>query len=278
MTSLRALYVSSLQLCCAQVLPDGVTDSGVCQGGNNVVSSSDHLLRSVTLRAVLAVYSVLGVAGGGVSLLLRVGVFQQRHDLTQHVLLTHLTVADVMMGLYVAIVSTSGRVYLGGYLWVDEVWRDSAVCALCGVLSVLAFLASSFFTFIITIHSLVSLFSETTSRSQQPRSTESAALTKTDPGHSRASHALTSCLAWRLCLCAWFVSLTVAAIWMWFPKRAASRAGSGARATETGESRESVEAAQGLSDQQASNQAGQPTAAPAAFIMPLSYSSRSISL
>jgi hypothetical protein len=54
------------------------------------------------------------------------------------VFVTHLSVADFLMGVYLAIIGVADRVYIGDYLWSDREWKTSAACKTAGFLALVS--------------------------------------------------------------------------------------------------------------------------------------------
>ena len=134
LASLRTLRADNYKLCCPATLPAGFNPSH-CQAPSDEVSSCDALLRADAYRVVLAAFAVLALVGNLGSFAYRVIVKRTRGDLGFGVFVTHLSVSDFLMGLYLAIIGLADRVYKGTYLWEDAAWRTSAACNLAGFLS-----------------------------------------------------------------------------------------------------------------------------------------------
>ena len=147
---LQLLLTDNFKLCCPSVLPPAF-DLNHCHARQDDVSSCDDLLGSATYRGAVAVLAILAVLGNVVSLTVRVCVRNTWQLSSGGVVLTHLSVADLGMGLYLATLGLADRLLAGHYVWQDVAWRRGAVCQLAGVLAMLCRHASTFFITILSL-------------------------------------------------------------------------------------------------------------------------------
>nr|KAG5708934.1 hypothetical protein BaRGS_009343 [Batillaria attramentaria] len=68
-----------------------------------------------------------------------------------NVFVTSLSLADFLMGVYLAMVGAADSVYRGKYLWSDNVWKTSAACKTAGFLSLLSSEVSALMICLITL-------------------------------------------------------------------------------------------------------------------------------
>ena len=148
---LKILFADNFKLCCPSVLPSAF-DLSDCHATPDDVSSCDDLLGSVTYRATVAVLATLAMVGNVVSLALRVCVHSTWRLSSGSVILTHLSVADLGMGLYLTTLGLADRLLAGQYVWHDNTWRKGAVCHVAGGLALSCRLAATLFTLILTLH------------------------------------------------------------------------------------------------------------------------------
>ena len=147
---LQQLFTDNFKLCCRSVLPPGF-HLNHCQVTSDDVSSCDDLLGSLMHRTAVAVLATLSLLGNVVSLTLRVCVRNTWRLSSGGVVLTHLSVADLGMGLYLAVLGLADRLLAGQYVWQDNTWRRGAVCQVAGVLALSCRHAATFFTAILTL-------------------------------------------------------------------------------------------------------------------------------
>nr|KAG5697427.1 hypothetical protein BaRGS_008853 [Batillaria attramentaria] len=67
------------------------------------------------------------------------------------VFVTHLSVSDFVMGVYLAVIGVADRVFQGTYLWKDLTWKRSVACQLAGFLCLLSSEVSAFLICLITL-------------------------------------------------------------------------------------------------------------------------------
>ena len=147
---LETVYSDNYKLCCPAVLPDGFYSSN-CQAPSDEISSCDALLRSDLYRVFLSAFAFLALCGNLSSFVYRVFISKVASKLGFDVFVTHLCVADLAMGLYLAIIGVADRLYMGTYLWNDLTWRNSAACKIAGFLSLLSSEVSALIICLITL-------------------------------------------------------------------------------------------------------------------------------
>jgi hypothetical protein len=67
------------------------------------------------------------------------------------VFVTHLSVSDFLMGVYLVVIGIADRMYSGAYLWNEHRWRHSAACSLAGFLSLLSCEVSALIMCLVTL-------------------------------------------------------------------------------------------------------------------------------
>ena len=147
---LQLLLSDSYKLCCPSVLPPGF-DLNHCHVTPDEVSSCDYLFGVSTYRIAVAVLATLALVGNAASLTWRVCVRKTWKVSHGGVVLTHLSAADLGMGLYLTILVLADRLMAGRYMWRDVAWRRGAVCQLAGVLATSCRQAAVFFTAILIL-------------------------------------------------------------------------------------------------------------------------------
>ncbi|XP_046368905.1 relaxin receptor 2-like [Haliotis rufescens] len=105
----------------------------VCTPDGDGISSKDNLLENVVLRISVWVVAVLACAGNIVVLL---GRFLLKEDNQIHsFFIKNLSLADMLMGIYLLIIGSRDKMYRGVYMFHDEDWRNSWECNVSGILS-----------------------------------------------------------------------------------------------------------------------------------------------
>ena len=148
---LQLLHTDNFKLCCSSVLPPGF-DLNHCHTTPDEVATCDDLLGSVVYRTMVGTLATLAVLGNVVSLIVRVCVRATWRLSSSGVVLTHLSVADLGMGLYLVTIALADRLLAGDYVWNDSSWRKGAVCHVASALSLSCRHATTFFVTILSLH------------------------------------------------------------------------------------------------------------------------------
>ena len=165
---LRTVFADNYKLCCPASLP-GDFALGNCLAPFDEISSCDALLRSDFYRIFLSVFAVLSLLGNLGSFVARVFVHRTANESGFAIFVTHLSVSDFLMGVYLAIVGVADRLYRGNYVLADTAWRHSAVCKVAGFLSLLSSEVSALLICLITLDRfLVLRFPFSTVRFRKP--------------------------------------------------------------------------------------------------------------
>ena len=147
---LQILFADSYKLCCPAVLrPD--FDLNFCHSISDVVSSCGRLLGSATYRTTVAVLATLSLLGNVVGATAKMCLGSVWRLPSCDVVLTHLSMADMGMGMYLATLGLADHLLAGHYVWQDDSWRGGAVCRLAGVLALSFRFAATFFTTVLTL-------------------------------------------------------------------------------------------------------------------------------
>ena len=144
------MFADNYKVCCPANLPVGFPVDQ-CLAPSDEISSCVALLRSDLYRVFLAVFAALAVSGNIICFVLRVLILKGKQKSGFAIFVTHLSVSDFMMGVYLVIIGTADRVYLNTYLWEDSDWRKSATCKVAGFLSVLSSEVSAFIICLVTV-------------------------------------------------------------------------------------------------------------------------------
>ncbi|KAL8566547.1 hypothetical protein ACOMHN_009761 [Nucella lapillus] len=147
---LKYINTDNDKLCCPGVMPSGMGAEN-CKAPTDEISSCDALLRTDVFRFFLALYASLSLIGNLGSFVYRVVVEKSSGRIGFEVFVTHLSVADMLMGVYLAIIGVADRLYSRDYRWKDAEWKQSAACQLAGFLSLLSSELSAFLICLITL-------------------------------------------------------------------------------------------------------------------------------
>ena len=147
---LQSVYGDNYKMCCKDILPAGF-NLGQCFAPSDEISSCGDLLHSDVYRVILSLIAALSVVGNLASFVLRVLQMQNAKSSGFAILVSHLCVADLSMGVYLAIIGLVDRVHMGSYLWNDNTWRHSITCTVAGFLCLLSSEVSAFIICVITL-------------------------------------------------------------------------------------------------------------------------------
>ncbi|KAL8617016.1 hypothetical protein ACOMHN_014187 [Nucella lapillus] len=160
LASLRQLYANDFKLCCKIALPEHFDQEG-CFAPSDDIASCEDLLRSDVYRVFLWMFALLAVLGNMGSFVARFYLqdrsFQSRGQSSFNVLVTNLSVADFLMGVYLTIIGVADHIYRGQYVWYVETWKKSVACQAAGFLSFASSEVSAFFILLITLDRLLIL-------------------------------------------------------------------------------------------------------------------------
>ena len=154
---LKHVHCDDYRLCCKEVLHKSILEDGFCMAPKDEISSCDDLLRTESYR-ILLWFIVMLIFIGNVPFL-SIRLFRRTAISNGlNILLTNLTVADLLMGLHVLSISSADAVYKGRFQSVEDAWRLSAVCQLAGSLSLLTLELSLFLTVLLSVERHTALF------------------------------------------------------------------------------------------------------------------------
>ena len=122
---LEEVYVDNAKLCCPQLLPDHPKH---CYTSPDEISSCENLLRANLYRVCLWFFSLAAVIGNATSFFFRLLSYTKSSKTGFSLLVINLSVSDLLMGLYLALIGGADQVYTGTYLYNDLTWRTSKVC------------------------------------------------------------------------------------------------------------------------------------------------------
>nr|KAG5694377.1 hypothetical protein BaRGS_002231 [Batillaria attramentaria] len=130
---LQLLKTDNPSLCCEQIHPnDKLTQ---CLAPTDELSSCSDLLRSDFFRVFLWGLSLLAVTGNAGVLIYRLFLEKVGSSLAYRVLVVNLSVSDLLMGVYLAIVGAADEYFRGDYIWQEAKWKHSGVCHTAGFLA-----------------------------------------------------------------------------------------------------------------------------------------------
>ena len=156
LTELQVIFTSNFRLCCKTNLPE-TFEEAFCFSPQDEISSCEDLLRSNIYRLFLWMISVMSFIGNVGSFIFRCASQKNVSKSGFNVFVTNLCLADLLMGVYLAMVGIADLRYRGQYLWYEKIWTSSEACRVAGVLSLLSSEVSAFIICLITLDRFIVL-------------------------------------------------------------------------------------------------------------------------
>jgi hypothetical protein len=153
---LQAVTSDNYKLCCRASLPSHF-DQSACATPRDELSSCEDLLRTDAYRAALWLFALMAIVGNVGCLLFR--LLQQRSAFLTgfNLFVSSLGVADLLMGVYLAVVGAADHAYRRRYFSKEVAWRSSVTCQVAGFLSLLSCEMSAAMVCVITLDRLLTL-------------------------------------------------------------------------------------------------------------------------
>jgi hypothetical protein len=151
---LQRLQVDSFGLCCAKPI-HGKTVS--CKAPQIEISSCDNLIDVPILTIGIWYIALMAFFGNFFVSSYRLLTINKRTISSQMILTLNLSLADLLMGIYLFILAGANFHYIGTYGFNDYKWRHSTTCSLAGTLSTLSSEASASFVLLITMDRVIAI-------------------------------------------------------------------------------------------------------------------------
>ena len=152
----RILTSPSYKLCCRDLLPSHFEIIS-CDVPTDEISSCEDLLQSRTNRVFLWFIGVLSLLGNVFCLVVRVCLKSSTSISSFFVLVTNLSVADLLLGVYLGMIGVADSLFRGKYLFYDAQWKHSVACKVAGFLSLLSCEVSALTILLITLDRFIVL-------------------------------------------------------------------------------------------------------------------------
>ncbi|XP_053383954.1 G-protein coupled receptor GRL101-like [Mercenaria mercenaria] len=148
LNTLSFLYTDSFMFCC---IKPASLDINNCFPSPNDFSSCSDLMRNEVLRVFIWSVAIFAFFGNILSFVFRFLSERDTFKCGYGILVTNLSVADMLMGVYLLIVSVADVTYRGRYIWNDVSWRNSTYCSFAGGLAIVSIESSVLLLTMITL-------------------------------------------------------------------------------------------------------------------------------
>ncbi|KAL8613517.1 hypothetical protein ACOMHN_007560 [Nucella lapillus] len=148
--SLHIIVTDNYKLCCHEILHNNF-DATSCYAPKDEISSCKDLLQSWTYRGFLWLITCFSVIGNIFSICTRLFAKGIASSSGFSVFVLNLSMADFLMGVYIAVIGVADERFRGRYLHYDDSWKSSATCKLAGFLSLLSSEVSALIIWLITL-------------------------------------------------------------------------------------------------------------------------------
>ncbi|XP_034314029.2 G-protein coupled receptor GRL101 [Magallana gigas] len=151
--NLEWLQTDSYLICCAKPL---TVNSSKCISPRDSISSCEQLIDVGFLAQMIWYMALFSVIGNAYVIYYRIQG-EIRRNASQGVFVLHLSISDLLMGMYLFIIAIADLQYQNIYGFNDGQWRYSTACTVAGILATTSSEASVIFIFLITIERYIVL-------------------------------------------------------------------------------------------------------------------------
>ena len=151
------------QVCDGKQDCDDYRDEQDCKDNDNsVFSSEQEMIASPALKSCFWIMSIAVISGNLYVITSTTHFFKTKKLTTaskyQHLIIFNISIADMIMGIYLLCIAVYSAYYSGYYGQIDFEWRSSLHCSLIGSLAVLSSEASCFFMVLLTSTRLYAIY------------------------------------------------------------------------------------------------------------------------
>ena len=162
------------QICDGKQDCDDNRDERDCKNSDNsVFSSEQEMIASPALKSCFWIMGIIVISGNlyviTSTILLFKSVKLNKASKYQNVIILNISIADMIMGIYLLSIAVYSVYYSGYYGRIDFEWRSSLRCSLIGSLAVLSSEASCFFMVLLTSTRLYAIYKPFSTPSESTR-------------------------------------------------------------------------------------------------------------
>lgn len=152
--NLQYLQVDTFGLCCAKPTHGKYVS---CESPEHEISSCENLIDVPILTVGIWYIALMAFFGNFFVSSYRLLTISKRTVSSQTILTLNLSLADLLMGIYLFILAGANFKYIGTYGFNDARWRHSGTCSLAGTLSTLSSESSASFILLITMDRVIAI-------------------------------------------------------------------------------------------------------------------------
>ena len=141
---------STYKLCCPRVLGQNIP-THLCHFTGRAISSCSELIKETPLIFLVWLNGLATCVGNALTLVYRFTWEKELLRKPYGLVVTNLSISDLLMGVYLMIIAVADRLFYGEYVLHDFTWRNSPVCQTAGVLVKMTSLTSLLFISLITV-------------------------------------------------------------------------------------------------------------------------------
>ena len=151
------------QVCDGKQDCDDNTDEKDCKNNeNNDFSPEQEMIASPALKSCFWIMGITVISGNLYVIISTILLFKtvklNKASKYQNVIILNISIADIIMGIYLLSIAVYSVYYSGYYGQIDFEWRSSLRCSLIGSLAVLSSEASCFFMVMLTSTRLYAIY------------------------------------------------------------------------------------------------------------------------
>ena len=151
------------QVCNGKQDCDDNRDEQDCKDNeNSVFSSEQEMIANFALKSCFWIMSIVVISGNLYVITSKVRLFLtvklDKCLKYQHLFILNISIADMIMGIYLLIIAVFSFYYSGYYGQIDFEWRSSLRCSLIGSLAILSSEASCLFMVLLTSTRLYAIY------------------------------------------------------------------------------------------------------------------------
>ena len=151
------------QVCDGMQDCDDNKDEKDCKDNHNSIFSSDQeMIASPALKSCFWIMGMAVISGNFYVILSTIHLLQieklNKYSWYQHLIILNISIADMIMGIYLLVIAVYSAYYSGYYGQIDIEWRSSLRCSIIGSFAVLSSEASCFFMVLLTSCRLYAIY------------------------------------------------------------------------------------------------------------------------